>query len=105
MPATVEQAGAWREAWVGDLRVSRQTFGRLFTVVVHRWGGGESWTRYVVLPRPVAGRMFRAVVEEWVAPVTGESAYSPTGRTFWRAPRVIRRRRVVVIQQSGGLDV
>lgn len=66
---------------------------------------GESWTRYVTLARPIARAEWRDAWDRWVAPVTGQSSYSPTGRAFWSPPRVIRRRRVVCIAQSGGLDV
>ena len=70
-------------------------------LTVHDWG--ESWTRYLTIPRPAAGALRAAF--DLTRPVTGESSYSPTGRAFWGMPWVIRRRRFVVIQQSGGLDV
>ena len=66
---------------------------------------GDSWTRYVSMPRADRARLWVLALDRWVAPATGDAAYSPTGRTFWGEPRVIRRRRVVVIAQSGGLDV
>ena len=66
---------------------------------------GDSWTRSVSMPRADRARLWALALDRWVAPATGDSAYSPTGRMFWHEPRVIRRRHVVVIAQSGGLAV
>ena len=87
----------------GRMETTKKVDGDL-RITIHSWG--ESWTRYVLIPRPAAGRLRKSGdVERWIAPVTGESSYSPTGRAFWGEPRVIRRRRFVVVEQSGGLDV